>query len=47
MENDFSERKHLNKQKVICLDIPDDYEYMQPELIKILTFKLGTFFKLN
>ena len=26
----------LNSQKVICLGIPDIYEYMDPELIKIL-----------
>jgi len=37
-------RKSLNKQNVICLDIPDDYEYMDPELISILGQKLGNFF---
>ena len=40
-------KKHLNKQKVICLDIPDDYEYMQSELVKILECKLGNFFKVK
>ena len=40
-------KKHLNKQKVICLDIPDDYEYMQPELVTILESKLGNFFKIK
>jgi predicted protein tyrosine phosphatase len=38
-------RKNLNRQRVICLDIPDDYEYMQPELVMILEAKLGNFFK--
>ena len=26
-------RKHLNGKRVVCLDIPDDYSFMQPELI--------------
>jgi predicted protein tyrosine phosphatase len=38
-------RKYINKQRVICLDIPDNYEYMQPELAEILEQKLGNFFK--
>ena len=37
-------RKSLNKQKVICLEIPDEYEYMDTELISILKHKLGNFF---
>ena len=32
--------RYLNSQKVICLDIPDIYEYMEPALIDVLTFKL-------
>ena len=28
-------KKHLNKQRVICLGIPDEYDYMDPELINI------------
>jgi predicted protein tyrosine phosphatase len=28
-------RKYLNKQKVICLGIPDNYEFMDPELVRI------------
>jgi predicted protein tyrosine phosphatase len=39
-------RKYINKQRVICLDIPDDYEYMQPELVEILEQNLGNFFKI-
>ncbi len=34
---------HLNGKRVICLDIPDDYEYMQPELVKLLVAKAGRF----
>ena len=31
---------YLNSQKVICLDIPDIYDYMEPALIDTLTLKL-------
>ncbi len=27
---------YLNGIKIVCLNIPDDYEFMQPELIAIL-----------
>jgi predicted protein tyrosine phosphatase len=27
---------HLRLARVVCLDIPDDYAYMDPELIKLL-----------
>ncbi|USX18100.1 low molecular weight protein tyrosine phosphatase family protein [Oxalobacteraceae bacterium OTU3REALA1] len=37
--------KYLNSKRVICLDIPDDYEYMQPELIKLLEAKAGKFLR--
>ena len=36
-------KAHLSGKRVICLDIPDDYEYMQPELIKLLIAKAGRF----
>jgi predicted protein tyrosine phosphatase len=36
-------KSHLNGKRVICLDIPDDYEYMQPELVKLLQAKAGKF----
>lgn len=38
-------KAHLNGKRVICLDIPDDYEYMQPELIKLLEAKAGRFLR--
>ena len=34
---------HLKHRKVICLDIPDRYAYMQPELIALLERKAGPF----
>lgn len=38
-------RSHLNGKRIICLDIPDDYEFMQPELIKLLQTKAGRFLR--
>ncbi|WP_137938470.1 low molecular weight protein tyrosine phosphatase family protein [Chitinivorax sp. B] len=38
-------KAHLNGKRVICLDIPDDYEYMQPELITLLEARAGRFLK--
>jgi len=29
-------RAHLKRARVICLDIPDDYAFMQPELVALL-----------
>jgi predicted protein tyrosine phosphatase len=33
-------KKHLNGKKVVCLDVPDDYEFMQPELVSLLERKV-------
>ena len=33
----------LNGKRVICLDIPDDYDFMQPELVSLLEMKVGRF----
>ena len=38
-------RRHLNGKKVICLDIPDDYASMQPELVTLLLAKAGKFLR--
>jgi predicted protein tyrosine phosphatase len=38
-------RAHLNGKRVICLDIPDDYEYMQEELVRLLEIKAGKFLR--
>ncbi|MCX2476128.1 protein tyrosine phosphatase [Pedobacter sp. MC2016-05] len=34
-----------NNKKTCCLYIPDDYDYMQPELINILEYKFEDVFK--
>ncbi|MBR8128500.1 phosphotyrosine protein phosphatase [Burkholderia ambifaria] len=31
----------LKHKKIVCLDIPDRYAYMQPELIALLERKVG------
>ena len=38
-------RRYLNSKKIICLDIPDEYGYMQPEWVKLLEAKAGYFLK--
>lgn len=34
-------RMQLHDTRVICLDIPDDYDYMDPELVALLKRKVG------
>lgn len=36
-------RPHLGRAKVICLGIPDDYGYMDPELIRLLEAKVARY----
>ncbi len=38
-------KRYLNGKRVICLDIPDNYDYMQPELVAILESKVGKFLR--
>ena len=38
-------KRHLNDKRVVCLDIPDDYDFMQPELVKLLEAKVGPFLR--
>ncbi|MEO9873634.1 MAG: low molecular weight protein tyrosine phosphatase family protein [Anderseniella sp.] len=38
-------RRHLNAQRVICLGIPDDYEFMDPTLVRLLEDKVGPFLR--
>ena len=38
-------KNHLAGVKVICLDIPDQYDYMDPELVKILLEKVPPYLK--
>jgi predicted protein tyrosine phosphatase len=34
-------RKELNGKRIICLDIPDEYEFMDPDLIRILEVRMS------
>jgi len=38
-------RKYLNGKRVIVLDIPDKYTFMQPELVALLEKKVGPLLK--
>jgi predicted protein tyrosine phosphatase len=33
--------EYYTQKKIICLHIPDDFDFMQPELIEILNNKVG------
>ncbi|RQR39788.1 MULTISPECIES: low molecular weight protein tyrosine phosphatase family protein [unclassified Burkholderia] len=35
----------LKHKKIVCLDIPDRYAYMQPELVALLERKAGPFLR--
>ena len=37
--------KHAAGKRVICLNIADDYGYLQPELIKLLEARVGPFLR--
>ncbi|MFH1316986.1 MAG: phosphotyrosine protein phosphatase [Candidatus Woesearchaeota archaeon] len=36
--------KEYMKKRILCLDIPDIYSYMQPELVEILNKKIKNLF---
>ncbi|MGL6208584.1 MAG: low molecular weight protein tyrosine phosphatase family protein [Paracoccaceae bacterium] len=33
--------QHLKGKRLVCLDIPDDFDFMQPELVDLVTARLG------
>lgn len=35
----------LKGKQVVCLDVPDDYEYMQAELVVLLERKVGAYLR--
>ena len=37
-------RAQLKNKRVVCLDIPDEFEYMDPALVRLLEVKVGPFF---
>lgn len=38
-------QRHLNGKRIVCLDIPDDDDYMQPELVRLLEKKVAPFLR--
>jgi predicted protein tyrosine phosphatase len=40
-------RAHLKSKRVICLDIPDQFECMDPALVNLLEKKCGAFFRVK
>jgi predicted protein tyrosine phosphatase len=34
-------KRHLGKARIVCLDIPDDYEFMDPVLVRLLKIKVA------
>jgi predicted protein tyrosine phosphatase len=40
-------RVHLKNKRVICLEIPDQFDYMDPALIHLLETKCGPFFQVK
>jgi len=36
-------QRNLKNKRIICLDIPDGYSYMDPELIDLLQNKISSF----
>lgn len=36
----------LKTKRLVCLDIPDNYEYMQPELVRILEARVPRYVRL-
>ena len=33
-------RRHLGDKRVVCLEIPDEYDFMDPELVRLLEAKV-------
>jgi predicted protein tyrosine phosphatase len=38
-------RAQLRSKRIICLDIPDEFEFMNPALVRLLEAKAGPFFQ--
>jgi len=35
--------RQLGKARIVCLDIPDDYEFMDPELVRLLQARVSRY----
>lgn len=36
-------KRYLSNKRVVCLDIPDEYEFMDPVLVRLLESKVARF----
>ena len=36
-------RRHLGGKRLVCLDIPDEFEFMDPALIRLLEARVGRY----
>ena len=36
-------RAQIGNRRIVCLDIPDDYEFMDPSLIRLLESRVGRY----
>ena len=36
-------KRYLDRQRIVCLDIPDMYQFMDPELVRILRERVPKF----
>jgi len=41
LSNEF--KRHMHDTRVVCLNIPDKYKFMDPVLVKLLTSKVAGF----
>jgi predicted protein tyrosine phosphatase len=39
-------KAHLDGKRIVCLNIPDEYEFMQPELVKLLEARAGRYLRI-
>lgn len=40
-------KRYLSKQQLICLDIPDEYDFMDPALVRLLQSKVDRFLPIS
>jgi predicted protein tyrosine phosphatase len=39
--------RHVKDKRIVCLDIPDDYDFMEPALVQLLTRKVTPFLPIH
>jgi len=36
-------RRHLNGKRIVCLEIPDNYAFMDPDLVRLLEARVSRY----